>query len=40
MGYFLLFAKFSTYEKSCINLLILIGLLIAFNIFLVNLVII
>jgi hypothetical protein len=37
-GYFLLFTGFSTYEYSCITLSILIGLLIAFNILLANLV--
>jgi hypothetical protein len=38
MGYFLIFTRFSIYEKSCINLSILIGLPIALNILLENLV--
>jgi hypothetical protein len=36
--YFLLFTRFSTYENSCINLSILIGIVVALNILLVNLV--
>jgi hypothetical protein len=38
MGYFLLFIRFPTYENSCINLSILIGILVALSILLVNLV--
>jgi hypothetical protein len=38
MEYFLIFTRFSIYKNSCINLSILIGLPIALNILLENLV--
>jgi hypothetical protein len=38
MGYFLLFTRFSTHENSYVLLSILIGLPVALNIFLENLV--